>query len=111
MMLKRLGRYEQLILSLLSRDPLSLYQVYQKIAFVYRGYSDVSSSTVYKLALGLHQDSLLLRISTHKVKSKEQYSLSDKGLEVLKSYSDLDRRVALILCDTSVGNTEVKMTF
>jgi DNA-binding PadR family transcriptional regulator len=103
--LKRLGRYEQLILRSLGLAPRSLYDVYQQISNIYRGFSVVASSNIYTLAKGLEEEGLIQSLCDHPVRSKRLYSLTDEGSRVLSVYIQLERRVAMVLesPDTLVG--------
>lgn len=111
MPLKKLGRYEQLILRGL-QAPSSLYEVYCQISKVYQGYSVVSSSVVYRLAYSLESKGLIILVSQIPIRSRCIYQLSKEGFNLLNVYVELDLRVSKIFLNslTSVGNTEVRLT-
>lgn len=108
MPIKRLGRYEQLILKGLQKNS-TLYECYCQIATVYQGISKVAPSVVYTLARDLESDGLIKPLTKNPVRSRRLYALSREGFEILKVYSELDRRVNLVFDSTSVGTTEVNL--
>lgn len=108
MPIKRLGRYEQLILRGL-QNTHTLYEVYCQIAIVYQGISKVAPSVVYTLARDLESEGLIKPLTKNPVRSRRLYALSSEGFEILKVYIELDSRVNRVFASTSVGNTEVNL--
>jgi DNA-binding PadR family transcriptional regulator len=95
--LVRLGRYEQLILRALFCQSRSLYDVYQLISNIYRGYSTVYCSNVYTLASQLEDRGLIRRVTTFSVRSRCLFEITEDGMFVLLDYLDLDSRIARLL--------------
>jgi DNA-binding PadR family transcriptional regulator len=93
----RLGTYDKLILRSLLCKPRTLYQIYQIIANIYRGYASVYCSNVYTLSKRLYDKGIIHPITDNPTESRRVFDLTDYGRALILEYINIECRVSNIL--------------
>ena len=101
--LVRLGRYEYLILRFLSCRTSTVYDVYQGISNIYRGFACVYPCNVYTLASGLETQGFIRCVTFCPVISRGRFEITDQGRDALSAHLAIESRANQFFAITRTG--------